>query len=295
MLVFISEGRLGNQIFQYAFLKTLAGCNNKIFVLGFDELREIFNNVDVVGFEFRNKHKDIEEIISHLYRVIREFQKLMLKSNLVSVVYVEHESINGFRRESDKIVFFEGLLKRIKFIKTGFFQSERFFDNKVVSNLIIKLPYLEKAESILREVPKHVTKIFIHLRDFSSENFKVFGKDPTLSMEYYVKGIDLIRNCVKDPYFIIISEKDNPMIKHFENVEEKTILAGNHYGVDFALMSLCDGAIISNSSFAWWGAYFLKRNKPDAIVIAPKYWLGWRDKIEYPKGTTPSFAYHLEI
>ena len=36
-------------------------------------------------------------------------------------------------------------------------------------------------------------------------------------------------------------------------------------------MSLCDHAIIPNSTFGWWGAW-LGDEKPDRIVIAPEKW-----------------------
>ena len=38
------------------------------------------------------------------------------------------------------------------------------------------------------------------------------------------------------------------------------------------LMSQCDGHILANSSFSWWGAW-LGTNK-DKKVIAPKNWFG---------------------
>ena len=35
-------------------------------------------------------------------------------------------------------------------------------------------------------------------------------------------------------------------------------------------MSLCDGHIIANSSYSWWGAWLGGEN----LVIAPKNWFG---------------------
>ena len=43
--------------------------------------------------------------------------------------------------------------------------------------------------------------------------------------------------------------------------------------VDLCLMSLCSGAIISNSSFSWWGAW-LQNNRGKVIAPDPKKWFG---------------------
>ena len=41
---------------------------------------------------------------------------------------------------------------------------------------------------------------------------------------------------------------------------------------DMCFMTLCDGGVMSNSTFSWWGAWLI--SNPDKQVIAPKMWFG---------------------
>ena len=63
-------------------------------------------------------------------------------------------------------------------------------------------------------------------------------------------------------------------------------------GVDLAIMSLCEAGICSNSSFSWWGAYLIKDRKK---VIMPRYWYGWKQKIESHIRIQPEWAETIEF
>ena len=45
---------------------------------------------------------------------------------------------------------------------------------------------------------------------------------------------------------------------------------GNSAYIDMCLMSLCEGHIIANSSFSWWGAWLADSK----MVVAPSIWFG---------------------
>jgi hypothetical protein len=53
--LFLAEGRIGNQIFQYVFLKTIQDNNEKIVVSGFDELKEVFEINDFINLNKNNR------------------------------------------------------------------------------------------------------------------------------------------------------------------------------------------------------------------------------------------------
>jgi hypothetical protein len=61
-------------------------------------------------------------------------------------------------------------------------------------------------------------------------------------------------------------------------------------GIDMAAISLCDHAIISASTFAWWGAYLIKN--PNRKILAPSYWAGFKSKEWFPSDIhTCNFEY----
>ncbi|MDR0571688.1 MAG: hypothetical protein LBG48_02425 [Rickettsiales bacterium] len=51
-------------------------------------------------------------------------------------------------------------------------------------------------------------------------------------------------------------------------------------------MTLCINAILSPSSFGWWGSYFMKSRN---IVFAPKHWLGFASDVDYHKSPLASY------
>jgi len=57
-------------------------------------------------------------------------------------------------------------------------------------------------------------------------------------------------------------------------------------------MTLCNGAILSPSSFGWWGSYLMKNRD---VVFAPKYWLGWKSKIDCPKNIVTNFMKVVDV
>ena len=74
MLIFLAGGRIGNQIFQYVFLKTIQDNNEKIIVSGFEELKEVFEIND-----FINLNKDNRWIRFFLFRISSQIWRFSQK------------------------------------------------------------------------------------------------------------------------------------------------------------------------------------------------------------------------
>ena len=288
MLIFLGDGRIGNQIFQYLFLKTIQDNNEKIIVSGFEEIREVFELKD-----FINLNKNNRWIRVLLFKVCKPILSLLSDTKFISSVVIKHESVlNTYIRETTSFNSTQGILKKITFVKLGFFQSEKFFDKSIVNNLIIKEAYLLTAKKVLKSIPSNFHKIFVHIRKNDYKKFTVCGQSALLPMSYYKNQIEWFIQNRRNCFFIFLSDDTKLLSEEFQHVENKMISRNQHYGTDLAIMSQCNSAILSPSSFSWWGSYMMRERD---TVFAPKFWLGFRSKIEFQAHGAPSYAKEVEI
>jgi len=283
MILFLSDGRLGNQLFQYAFLNTIAKDNEKIIVVN---MEQFIDTIDIKNPNFR--HKKLGRYT--MFFVKKIFKPYILKA-LVSLKFISY--IKQDRNQTSALPSFskiKGILP-ITLIETNFFQSEDFFDKNKV-NFSIKEKYIQEAKDFLAQVPRNCTKIFVHVRrgDYIFESYLgIQGID--LPKSYFEKAMKEIARDIENPFFIFLSDDFSYVECCFENIKNK-IISRNSMATDLAIMSLCEYGIVSNSSFSWWGAYMMKNRKR---VIFPKYWYGWKSKVESHVNIQPSWAEVLGI
>jgi hypothetical protein len=278
MIIFYADGRLGNQIFQYAFLKTIAKENEKIVSINMTQLKESFEIEDVNFIEY--SFGNFSNLL--IRKILRDFfLKLFVLIKLISCIKQDRNKTSSLLTCKKTT----GLLP-ITFVETNYFQSQSFFDpNKL--DISLKEIYLIQAKKFLSKVCDKKTKVFIHLRlgDYLSETY-LGVQGINLPKNYFLKAIDIIKSEIKDPYFVILSDDPNIAEKYFFELDNK-IISRNTLQVDLAIMSLCRAGICSNSSFSWWGA-FLMDNK--IKVVMPKYWFGWKLKVESHIGIQPYWS-----
>lgn len=116
--------------------------------------------------------------------------------------------------------------------------------------------------------------VFIHARrgDMLSANGWCYKTG------YFRRAVKLIKKKVKDPVFVFFTNtgsiewcKENARIFGLDYKKDRVYfvdwnLADESYR-DMQLMSYCKHGIITNSSFGWWGAYFI--DNPEKITISP--------------------------
>lgn len=289
MIFFYSYGRLGNQIFQYAFLKTLQKNDEWIITSGFEDLKEVFDEIDCKNLNEKNR---LIRLIS--LKIIRPFLIYLSNLKIISTLEVETELIlDKYNRESTDYLIKKGFFKNFIFIKSGYFQSEKFFDKKVTKEIKIKNEYIDYAEKFLKDLPSDRDKVIIHIRrgDYSTVYF-VYGKTALLPLEYFKKQIEYMKTNLNNPLFIFLSDDTEFIKKEFLYLNNKIISENNHFGTDLAIITLCQNAILSPSTFGWWGSYLMENKN---IIITPKYWTGFNSKIENHKDSNLSFAKQVEV
>ncbi|WP_416695868.1 alpha-1,2-fucosyltransferase [Candidatus Pseudothioglobus sp. Uisw_050_01] len=286
MIVYYSSWGVGNELFQYAYLRSLAKNNENIFCLGgMEELAD--------GF-------DLKDLNFHIYipsRAINSIMRILIFPALYWLAkkrifnYFEH--LRDEKGVYDKKVSKKTGLIPVSIVKQGFFQSEMLFN---IDNIKVKTKdhYFQSALKIFNSFPNDRTKVFVHVRrgDYLRE-FYNNKRGVNLPFSYYSNAISLIENEVNFPYYIFLSDDPEYVEQAFRHISDSDkYISSNHPIVDFSLMTLCKYGIGSNSTFAWWGSYLMKYRKK---VFFPKYWHGWREKVESHPGIQPSWSEIIDI
>ncbi|WP_417550088.1 alpha-1,2-fucosyltransferase [Methylophaga sp.] len=283
MILYISDGRLGNQLFQYVFLNTIAKENEKIIAINMWKFYDDFdiNNPNFIPVIFGKYGLYL------VRKVLKPFFLYVLVP-LKLIVYVRQN-----RSETSALPTFnktKGFLP-ITLVESNFFQSEDFFNSEKV-DFTIKNKYIQQAEGFLQRIPKQYTKVFIHVRrgDYLSETY-LGEQGINLPMSYFKNAMLEIDKEIKNPYYVFLSDDPEFVEWSFSNVKNK-IISNNDMVTDLAIMSECSYGIVSNSSFSWWGAYLMKNR---IKVIFPKFWYGWKAKVESHIGIQPSWSTIIDV
>ena len=158
----------------------------------------------------------------------------------------------------------------------GYFQSEKYFkENKdfVLNTFRFKKEFILAAEKKMVNYRKGNNKkiIFVHIRRGDYVNLQ--NSHPLLSFyDYYIPAMEKFDK--KNTIFVIFSDDIEWCKTKFINNGNIYYSETNNPFVDLSLMAMCDGAIIANSSYSWWGAYMIR--KMDKVIVAPKVWFGPR-------------------
>lgn len=268
------KGGLGNQMFQYAFAKLLE-------------------------HTFREEVKlDFSAYSSLMDDPIRQPRLLKYKLSLPIATRSEVNNIclfPHFGNSQSNFYRFQILLEKI-FNRNYLFEKKRnpldlnaigkysFYDGywqaceyiDVVSHIIKNdfvpnVPISDKTFQFIELLLSHPTT-FVGIRrgDFLDER-EHYG---TISNEYYLNAMDLIASKYPNTNFLIFTNdvewcKDNMNFANYHVEYREKYMQVDDFE-ELMIMRSCQNAIISNSTFNWWGAYLI--DNPEKIVVCPETW-----------------------
>jgi hypothetical protein len=234
-----TNGRFGNQMFQYATL----------YALGQDL------NFDI-GVPYHNKNEN--EYFNFCLPDAFSLSAKDLKNHYFSSFYQEPH----FNYDANILNIPNNTNLK------GYFQTEKYFkkykndfkDKEFLFNLNIE----NTCNSLLNNRDCELISVHIRLTDYL--NFK--DSHPVCSLDYYREALNSLP---KDANIVLFSDDYGLALKFFNDLGLHPFMCGtNNKFLDMCLMTKCEYHVIANSSFSWWGAWLSKSK----TTIAPKQWFG---------------------
>jgi hypothetical protein len=246
------NGRLGNQLFQYAAARSLAlarGTRVVLDVSKFVSWRHPFAGSVVRALRFFSLDADFARVASKLPEFIED----------------------GWAYDPR----FHALGSDARLV--GYFQSPRYWrghEASIKADLApARLPRHDALER-MRAGLEAGESVALHVRrgDYLTterELHQVCGD------QYYERAIRFVRERVSGAKLYVFSDDPRWCRSRFAANEPSTVIvdlaaARSEPGLDLYLMSRCKHHIISNSTYSWWGAWLAAA--PDQIVCAPSRW-----------------------
>lgn len=265
------HGRLGNQLFQYAFaLATAKKLGVKFYIdkaiepyllpYYFEVNTDYLQPLDRYVFSI----KGYKNIFSSCLRKL--WHKILVSIRRLKVVTFD-ENLNFDLQQhliADRILY------------RGFFQSEDYFKTaipEVNRHFTIKKKYQDQFQTIWSTFKGTKKTVVVHVR-----RTDYVGINLCLPMSYYH---ELLEDYTNEQYqLIFISDDPEFVAQEFGHIADKYI-SKNSMIIDLQFLIHADICLLANSTFSWWGAYL---NCKGAKVFSPKYWSGFAAGVEEPIG-----------
>ena len=247
------HGRLGNQLFQYAFIFSASKKLNTSFFI--DHYLDTF----VLDKYFETK------AYSSLKNKIRNsfYQRFLSKKWSVSTENKDFSTHNITKK-----------LKNSHFYD-GYFQSSLYFEEEEIKREFkITEKWISKFNTEFKTLFDNNKTLVIHIRltDYTEVNNHM-----ALPIEYYKKALLKVKDITQ--YQIIVVSDDINLAKEKLKIKD-ALYCQNKMIIDFQLVMNADALIIANSSFSWWAAYL--NQKKEKLIIAPKNWMGYNKNECHP-------------
>lgn len=251
-----SNGRLGNQMFQYASFRGIAAHR---------------------GFDWMIPPEDTESSCN--YGLFECFKMSNVKPQ--NKGFGSNQTIDTGRFDFDEDLF-NNCPDNVNI--NMYLQTEKYFKH-IEKEIREDFQFQDEIYSPCKEMMDSLgegRKIFLHIRRGDPKlpwaYVNLQNAHPVQTWDYYERALKHFPDDVPVVVFSDVIEwcKEQEFFKPDRFIlSETTDEFGDGQRVpwtDLCLMSLCTDAIIANSSYSWWGAWLI--DNPNKTVVAPKNWFG---------------------
>jgi hypothetical protein len=268
-------GRTGNQLFQYAVARAHLVAGDQLVVVDDREVTTWGDHLTPVLRRGRFRPIRQRELLR-----LREVPRLPIGQRTVvsqrKQLAQRHAVFRSFEIGDD--VPASELPARVAASRhcllRGYFQNERYFIDAAAG---IRSEFRAVSADVSRFVAWAAggsPTVGISMR--TGADYGEFGW--TLDRGYYLRGAERLRGHVDDPSFVVfgdVPEDAQWLVDQLAAAGGRAVLAAKLSAADqlFAMAAM-DHLVISNSSFAWWGAWLGDGRPGDGrVVIRPSQWV----------------------
>ena len=277
------QGRLGNQLFQFAFIYATAKKLKTSFYIDQTNQKLIIQNYFDIPTNFSLFfEKNIFSIpgYNNLFSCyLKKWFYLFLQK------YKAYNKVS-FTADSNENKVFSSIENKTLF--EGYFLSESYFNDysAAIRKLFnvkqhLKAQYQNKYARLF--MGKKIITVHIRKDDYLNlGHLNLGGDDLSLPITYYHSILSSLQS--EDALFVFISD-DIMFVKNEFSYLKNKLISNDEMIHDFQHLLNADICIIANSTFGWWGAWL--NNKPSKKIYAPEHFMGHIIDKPWPEGIYP--------
>ena len=286
-------GRLGNQMFQYAYCKaikemvggSLAFSFDKVYLQketdgntgGFENSLQYFNVDDYELFEGDINSRFSNKLQIFLYRLLQYIKRRWFEVYSWQLVlsriglYYYNDKNNDFQKDL-KYLKKKSIFPKCVFCYDYLEEPERFNSIRpiLLNDFTPKLPPLESNKELYKIINNN-NSVCVSIRRGDYLNSRYSKSFYICDEKYFIQALFKIKLLVDNPVLIFFSDDIEWVRKNIKT----DLLSYYESGCDpvwekLRMMYSCKHFIISNSTFSWWAQYLGRRE--DKIVVCPSRW-----------------------
>jgi len=280
MLIFIGEGRLGNQVFQLRYLRSARAPGETIVAVGLESTADIFELEP--GIRIIRLGKWGKRIVRHLLLAL-VLRPLAANLRLINYATEVPASCGDGTDGSGLANVRTGLFARLTLVDGGYYQAARHWPAVLpADDFRIRPARQAVADALYRQVGSGQPCAFVHVRRGDYTQWSAYGQsDLALPATYYLAGIREILALAPEARIAFVTDDPAWVREHLAPAcPGSTVVAGTEAD-DFCFMRACDAGVISNSTFSLAAALLMYRAE---IIVGPRHWLGFRSAEWLPPG-----------